>query len=271
MNPFERLHTIPSEVPGLNEDNWCEHQPCWRLQLSGRDVLISQPLSSFFVHLLGVLTLFVALRFWLLSEGQQSRQWWSISLAFWGLGAILAGVSYQTFGFQIKCQGRERCSWTSWWEVIYLLLQQFSLNAMLVAVAHSCLSGPLTDLATKFALLVSVAYSSSLIFGAFAPQKSLITFERMLLWCLPILSMMILVNGYRYNLAGEELDYRLLQTWAGVLLSLWAYWVYWKMGIGKLLWARGIWFSENDVLHVTLIYWVLFINRDVLPFVVDLR
>jgi len=32
-----------------------------------------------------------------------------------------------------------------------------------------------------------------------------------------------------------------------------------QIGNYKKLWARGIWFSENDVLHVLLIFWVTYI------------
>ena len=52
-----------------------------------------------------------------------------------GLAALAAGTSYQAFGYQIKCVGQETCAWTSWWEVIYLMFQQVSMDAMLVAIA----------------------------------------------------------------------------------------------------------------------------------------
>ena len=51
----------------------------------------------------------------------------------------------------------------------------------------------------------------------------------------------------------------LLGSWIILLGAVLAYWIYSKRGITKKLWARGIWFSENDVLHVLLIFWMIYI------------
>jgi hypothetical protein len=40
-----------------------------------------------------------------------------------------------------------------------------------------------------------------------------------------------------------------------------AYYLYLMLGITETLWQRGLWFSENDVLHIGLISWMLYIIR----------
>lgn len=59
----------------------------------------------------------------------------------------------------------------------------------------------------------------------------------------------------------SPMDLALLGTWALMLLSMAFYWIYDYLGIARKLWYREnrIWFSENDVLHIVLILWVVYI------------
>jgi len=57
----------------------------------------------------------------------------------------------------------------------------------------------------------------------------------------------------------DSMDLVLLGSWMMLFGTMMAYWTYSKLGITKKIWARGIWFSENDVLHVLLIFWVTYI------------
>lgn len=256
---FGRLESLPHDDPGLTPENWCDQQPCMKLRMAGKALTISQPLSSFWVYFLGAFTIGVSLYFFNLHNGERSRLWWGVSLLLWGIGALLAGTSYQAFGYQIKCAGKRVCSWTSWWEVVYLMCQQVSMNAMLMAVAYSCTHGTLRTVLLGYAIVSSLVYVSLACLGGILPLKPLITFEFMLWASSPGFFFCCGFNAWRYYLFGEAIDLVLLGSWSILVVTMMAYWVYDKGGITEKLWAKQIWFSENDVLHLLLILWVAYI------------
>jgi hypothetical protein len=57
----------------------------------------------------------------------------------------------------------------------------------------------------------------------------------------------------------DSMDLVLLGSWIILLGTMMAYWIYRKHSITKKLWAKGIWFSENDVIHIFLIFWMIYI------------
>jgi hypothetical protein len=223
--------------------------------------------------LLGLLTIGVGLNFWWLRGDQASRLWEGISLLLWGIGALLAGTSYQAFGYQIKCAGRETCAWTSWWEVIYLMLQQVSMDALLVAIACSCTEGMLQTVLLGYALLSAGVYIIVTFIGGILPVKSLITFELMVWVSTPPFLIMLILNAWRYYRLGTAMDLALVGAWVWLLLILTAYWLYDKLEITPKLWAKGkgIWFSQNDVLHIGLILWMIYIATVVAERVQDYK
>lgn len=267
---FSRLQSIPQEDPALTPETWCRAQPCARLRIRGREILITQPQSTFWVYLLGILTVAAGLYFFHMQDGQVSRGWWGVALLLWGIGALLAGTSYQAFGYQIKCAGRPVCAWTSWWEVIYLICQQVSVNGILAALAYSSTTGTLQTVLLAYALASSVIYGIVVLIGALVPVKALITFEGMVWVSTPAFVIFCLVNGWRYLRFGDGADLALLAAWIILLATMLAYWLYSRLGIPQRLWARGIWFSENDVLHVFLIGWVIYLVTAVAGRVQDL-
>ena len=258
---FSRLKSIQYTDPKLTPENWCEFQPCVTIRLVSKDVILTQPSSTFLVYLLGVLTIGVGLTFWWLWSDQVSRLWWGISLLLWGIGALLAGTSYQAFGYQIKCAGRETCAWTSWWEVVYLMLQQVSMDALLVAIACSCTQGMLQAVLLGYAMLSAVGYVILTFIGGIVPVKSLITFELMVWVSTPIFLIILIINGWRYYIFSTPMDLALLGAWVLLLFTMAAYWLYDNLAITPKLWAngKGIWFSQNDVLHIGLILWMIYI------------
>jgi len=266
---FSRLESLPHEDGDLTPDNWCIKQPCMKIRIGCKEWVISQPFSSFWVYLLGIFTIGVGLYFFSSQNGETSRLWWGISLLLWGVGALLAGTSYQAFGYEIKCAGKRFCSWTSWWEVVYLIFQQVSINAMLIAVAFSCTEGTLQMVLLGYAALSSLVYVSLVCVGGMVPIKNLITFESMLWASSPVFFFLCIFNAWRYYVSRESLDLVLSGAWIMLLGTWMAYWGYGRKGITKKLWRKGIWFSENDVLHLFLILWMVYIATVVAERVVD--
>jgi len=259
LSVFSRLKSIPHDDPDLTPENWCMKQPCSTVRIASKEVIISQPFSTFWVYFLGCLTVGVGQYFFQIQNGENSRLWWGISLLLWGIGALLAGTSYQAFGYEIKCAGRPYCTWTSWWEVVYLMFQQVSMNAMLVALAYSCTTGTFQMVLLGYALMSSVVYVILVFIGGIVPVKSLITFELMVWVSTPLLFFFCFLNAWRYYMFSYDMDLVLLGSWILLLCTMMAYGIYRKQGISKKLWAKGIWFSENDVLHVFLIFWMIYI------------
>lgn len=258
---FSRLQSNRYSDPELTPENWCEKQPCIKLKIASREIILTQPTSTFFVYLLGLLTIGVGIYFLWIRGSEISRLWWGISLLLWGIGALLAGTSYQAFGYEIKCAGRDSCAWTSWWEVIYLMFQQISMNAMLVAVLYSCTTGALRLVLLVYALVNSVIYVMATFVGGLIPVTSIITFTLMVWISTPIFLFVFILNGWRYYMLRTSMDLALLGTWILLLITSVAYCLFDHFDITGKLWKKGtgIWFSQNDVLHIGLIFWMVYI------------
>lgn len=266
---FSRVKTIPHDDPELTPETWCTLQPCIKFKIASKEITISQPLSSFWVYLLGLLAIGIAIYFIKIQHNEISRFYWGICLLLWGIGALLAGTSYQAFGYQIKCMGQKRCAWTSWWELIYLIFQQVSMNTLLVAVAYSCTTGTFQKVLLGYALLSSVVYITIVFIGGIVPVKSLITFEFMVWFSAPILFFCVFLNSWRFLIYRDIMDLAFLGTWVLLIFAMSAYWIYHRTGIAKKLWEKDIWFSENDVLHILLIFWMIYIAEVVTNFIKD--
>ena len=93
--------------------------------------------------------------------------------------------------------------------------------------------------------------------------KSLITFNLMVRVSTPILLIFLILNGWRYYLLRDSMDLALLGTWILLFLTMAAYGLYDDLDITQKLWDRGkgVWLSQNDVLHICLIFWVTLLNQ----------
>lgn len=186
-----------------------------------------------------------------------------------GVAALSAGTSYQAFGYELKCAGREICTWTTWWEINYMILQVASLNAMLVAVAYTCSTGFLRRLLFAYACINFIAHFSVTIAGALLPNRFMLSFELLLMFTAPTFVLYFLINGFRYLQSRQPIDAVLLNSWVLLVTTNVLYFAYMSLGLTQALWQKGLWFSENDVLHIGVFIWLLYIGFVVIKHVTD--
>ena len=60
-------------------------------------------------------------------------------------------------------------------------------------------------------------------------------------------------------------------AWGWLIVIIGAYFLYYLSDMAENLWARGMWFTENDVLHIGLIVWMVYITAAVARNVKDER
>lgn len=253
-----RLDSIPYS-PTQTPESWLMIQPYAEFPFGTSVIRLVQPSTSAIVYFLGLLTIGAGLYFLHIQGGQRSRRWWGIALLLWGLGALLAGTSYEAFSYQIKCAGRAVCIWTSWWEIGYLIVSVASVDAMLVAQAYACASGKLRRTLIAYAQTHFVLYILAVLIGSSVPIQFLISFEFLLVVSTPAILFFIALNGWRFARFKQRMDLALLGTWGWLILTIAAYFGYYLSGLTHRLWAQGYWFSENDVLHIGLILWMCYI------------
>jgi hypothetical protein len=243
--------------PRTTPEQFLNSQPHLRLPLL--DLVLIQPSSTIIVYFVSVLTLGVGLYFLRVRRGQQTRLWWGIGLLLSGLGALMAGTSYQAFGYEIKCAGRQFCTWTSYWEVGYLLCSGAGMSAMLVAMGYSCVSGMPRKALFVYAFASAMVYGGAVLTGALVPIRFLVSFEGLLLAATPTIALALFLTVRGSWMYRDRMNLALLKTWVSLVAVMAAYALAVAMEMGPRLWTLGIWFTENDVLHLGMILWILFI------------
>ena len=253
-------HELIEYSPRITPEAFLESQPHWRIPVLSNGFILTQPSSTLIVYTAGLLTLGVGVYFLRVRRRERTRLWWGVGLLFSGLGALLAGTSYQAFGYEIKCAGRAFCTWTSWWEVGYLLCTVAGMNALLVAVACSCASGKARRAVFLFAAATTVLYLAVILAGAFIPVKFLVSFECLMMFSAPAVLLAFILTVHAFQKRQDSSLCALLFIWLVFVLVMAAYLLALGLDLTTFLWRRGLWFTENDVLHVGMILWVIFIG-----------
>lgn len=246
-------------LPQITPEEWCESQPCMKFVIFSLTITIVQPSSTFFVYLLGFITIAFGVILLKRSNGQKFISWWGIALLLWGVGAILAGTSYQAFSYEIKCANRPFCIWTSLWEIFYLIFSVGSVNAMLLAQSKLRCKSNWGTFMEMYGLGNFILYIFIIVIGSIIPVQFLISFELMILFLAPTILFLLIVNLKSYLNQKELIRLSLVVVWFGLILIIGLYFLYYMVGITELLWEQEIWFSENDVLHISLILWMIYI------------
>lgn len=237
-------------TPSLDFSQYLNSMPY--VYLTQLNLYLQQPLSSLLVFALGFVTIYVGIVY--LRYKSFITKWLGINFIFWGLGAIVAGISYQAFGADLKCALYETCRFTHLIELFYMTLTVLSINALLIA--YSNFHSSKTAIKLQILALLSVFFYTLLQgLGMILPVKFLLTYEFMLIF----LSINILVMMWTdYTRRHTFIHKRLFIWWCVFLVVNLAYFVALFSGYAKPLYQQtGIWFNENDVLHLLLLIWML--------------
>ena len=260
---------LDSLIWEMDSETWLAQHPHVLLGSGNAQFVLAEPSSTVIVASLGVILLLAGILF--LRDRAKSRAalYWGLALLLWGLATFLAGVSYQAFSFELKVAGRVTALWTSWWEIWYLLLFTLSVNLIVVAVAQSSADVANRKKLALYAFGNSLVYVALLLTGALLPQRFLVSFEFMLVFTGFSFLLLFILNIREWRRNHTRLDVRLMLAWVFLLLIVVLYFSYYLSGIAGLLWQKGFWFNANDVLHLGLITWILFLLVAIRPLITD--
>lgn len=246
-------------APATTPEQWQAARPS--VDVGG--TVLNEPLGTFLVFLLAGLWVAVGIMFLVTRRGQRSRLWLGIALVLGGLGAAQAGISYQAFSYVLKCEGRQYCLLTNGFEVGYSLTQAASVSAMLIAVAYACTRGGLRRGLIIYSIVNTAVYVVISLIGIYQPNATLLSFSVLMLFALPGIVIVIVVAGAGYRRTHSALDRSLVIAAVTLVAVQVAYFAYYAAGITAMLWddGNGFYFSENDVLHVGMILWLIYVAK----------
>jgi len=243
----------------MTPEKWLATHSHVPVKIGSLDFIFAEPSSSVIVYGLGFIIAAAGIYFLKNRGNSKSRLLWGIALLLWAASTFSAGTSYQAFSYEIKCAGQAECLWTSWWEIWYLMLYVLSMNFIASAVAYSSATGKLRKGIIIYAIINTVIYLSVIISGTIIPNQFLVSFECMVMFVFPVFVLMFIVNILRYRKTSKRLDTRLIGAWLFMFGIVFAYFAYFLSGFADVLWKEGIWFNANDVLHIGLILWILYL------------
>ncbi len=245
--------------PRTTPEQWCEQRPC----IDVADTVVNEPLGSFLVFALALFWIGVGVYFIVTRSGQRSRTWFGTALVLGGVGAGQAGISYQLFSYVLKCEGLDYCRLTNGFEIGYSVTQTLSVSAMLTAVALACTTGGVRRGFIIYAAVNAVVYVVVTIIAVLQPSAFLLSFAVLMLFALPGIIMVMIISARRYRREHDDMSRQILTAAVLLILVQVAYFAYYAAGITQSLWddGHGFYFSENDVLHVGMILWLVYVWR----------
>ena len=243
-------------VPATTPEAFLSSIPHFPLTIFGKTLILIEPSSTILVYLLGLIMVGLGIGFLVTQNGKKTRRYWGIGLILWGLGAITAGTSYQAFGYELKCRGRDLSQFTTSFELVYMLLTAYSINFLVAATGYTSVYEIGRKRLVRFAIIDSLAYSIFLLIGATIPFGFMVSYEGFMVFMIGNFILMFILNIRHYMLHRDRLNYSLIWLWIGFLIVNIGYFVALFVGFAEPLYARyGIWFNENDTLHALLILW----------------
>jgi len=243
-------------IPAASPESFLSSIPYIPIHAFGREVILIEPSSTIIVYALGLIMVGLGIGFGASRQQSKARQYWGIGLILWGLGAITAGTSYQAFGYELKCRGRELCQFTSTFELVYMLLTAYSINFLVAASGYVSLTEKGRKRLIRFAVVDSVAYSIFMLIGAVLPNRFMVSYEGFMAFVGGNFVLMFILSLRHYLLHRDRLNLCLTWLWVGFLIVNLGYFAALFSGYSGPLYMRtGIWFNENDVLHALLILW----------------
>jgi len=130
-------------------------------------------------------------------------------------------------------------------------------GAAFSGVATSCLSKSQQRFWSTYAVLTTIIYNINVLAGTILAHRFLVSFEMMLLFCFFGGCSIFIITARQYYRNRDTLTKHYLGIWIDLVVVIMVYYLYYMGGFAVELWSHGIWFSENDVLHVLMMAWVL--------------
>jgi purine-cytosine permease-like protein len=153
---------------------------------------------------------------------------------------------------------REFCLFTSNFELVYMLLTAYAINFLVAATGYTSLAPTGRKKLIQFAIIDSILYSVYMLIGAIIPVKFLVSYEGFMAFIGVNFIIMFILNIRHYQKFRDALNRNLIMVWIGFLLVNIGFFVFLFGGFGAQLYqSQGIWFNENDVLHILLILWTV--------------
>lgn len=256
---FSRIGSLYLK-PLMTPQIFLSNMPYINLSILNSDFILIQPSSTFFVYLLGIVMVAVGFYFIKNQKDQRSRYYWGLGLILWGLSALVAGTSYQAFGYELKCRGQEYCLYTSNFELVYMLLTAFCVNFLIIATGYTSLGVHDRKKLIYFAVADNILYTIYLMIGAVVPIQFIISYEGFIAFIGINFIIMFICNVRQYFKNKDIVSRNSIIIWISFLVVNILYFISLFSGFPDILYYKyNIWFNENDVLHVLLILWVLLV------------